>query len=294
MADDRVTWAFENAGMVVPLSPTMPKGYFKAAGASGLGVAPTTVQIDSSVSGGGVFRRSRREPRDVVMPVVTFGDSRADVENKLRYLVRLLQDDFTSPRLVGAYPDGTTYETEVHYSGGADHQWGSADTDGRSYCRWNLQVTSADPYFTSRASRQFSVTAAAGRGLLHGSGSLSKLQLSSSQALGQIVVQNDGDVSAWPTWRLEGPGNGFVAVRTQDGQTLNYAPRIDEGTVITISSRDKTITDQLGNNLYGGLVGAPKFFPVVAGRSSIGVSMIGSTAASRVTLSFNERRELIF
>jgi hypothetical protein len=291
---DRVTWSLENAGSVIQFDPRTPQDYVKAAGASGLGVAPTTLTLTGSVSGGATWRRTKRGARTITFPVSTFGLNRDDVEDKLRALVQAFDDSYTTPLLVATYPDGSQFETEVHYSGGADHQWGSGDTDGQTYCNWVIQFTAPSPYFTARTLTPVTVGSTGGRGLIRPGGSLSQLRLTSSQALGKVTVNNPGDVEAWAVLRIVGPGSQFIGRRAIDGATLNLKTDFQPDNPVVIDAKAKTVIDAKGNNLYGGLIGAPKFFSLPRGQSTIEVALFDAGANASITLSFAERRELIF
>lgn len=292
---NRVTWSIENAGTVVAFDPGDPAaGRVKLAGMSGTGVAPTTVTVTGSAAGGGTWRRSARGVRQVTLPVATYGTSRDELDSRMRALVRQLDDTYTTPLLAATYPDGQVFDTPCHYSGGADWQWGSGDTDGRTYLRTVLQLTCPDPYFTSRRTTQFTAaTSGAGRGLLSG-GPLSELRLSGSQALGTFQVVNPGDVASWPVWTVTGPGTMFTARRAVDGAQFQLSGAVTAADPVVVDTRRKTVTGlNSGTNRYGLLTGAPRLWSLPPGASTVTVQLDGADASSSVRLAFAERRELV-
>lgn len=293
---DRVTYSLVNESRAVELDPVSTRKFLKAAGMTGTGMAPRAINSKSSVRGGSKFRGSRRQGKTIDLPIVTFGDDRADIESKLDELVLVFADEFTTPYLVATYPDGRQFQTEVHYVSGGDHQWGSSDTDGRNYVRWPLQLLAPTPLWEATAATTFTVTTSGGgRGLIRtGGGGLSRMRVSSSQALGTLTVTNGGHVASKPTWTLVGPLTSFQAIRPVDGAKLQYGAAIAAGTTVTIDTTRNTITDQDGNNLFGGLVGAPKFFTIPPGQTTLTVSADGATSATKITGSFRELREVIF
>jgi phage-related protein len=284
-------WTLENSGDVIPLDNVVAKDYLKTVGRSGFGVAPTKLITRDGASGGTRWRRTRRGARVIVLPITILGDDRQIVEDKLRRLVRLLQDDTTTPRLVAQYPSSEKLYTSFHYSSGADPVYGS-DTDGRTYCKWTLNLLCESPYWTSDKAVSYSIGPAnAGHGLLP---LLSRLQLSSSQTIGTVLVENPGDVDAFPIWTIRGPGDAnFTATRNDGAQFVFEAPLTAED-VITIDTMKKTVTDQNGNNRYADLGSSPKLFALPKGDSQVGVVMTGTESTTLISMYFNPRQELIF
>src|SRR5690606_12928696 len=95
----RLIYTMEGNGDSITLNNILPKDFFKAAGASGLGVAPTKLNLREGAGAGSKFRSSKRQTRFIDLPLHIFGDDGQDIENKMRRLVRLWNDDYTSPRL---------------------------------------------------------------------------------------------------------------------------------------------------------------------------------------------------
>lgn len=288
----KLVYSFENNGDTIPLSNVVPKDFFKSAGSSGFGIAPTSLEIKEGAGAGGRWRSTRRGPRSIDLPITIFGKNEQDIEDKMRRLARLWNDDESSPFLVVKYPDGTEFEIEIHFAGGADPQYG-IDSDMKNYCRWPVSLEAPKPYFIARTARQYSIRAAnAGRGLIKNT-SLTKLQMSSSQTIGSVTVENDGDVAAFPVWTVKGPGDFFQAT-LPNGQSFRYDSPILVNEIITIDTVTKKVTDQNGTNRYTDLATAPKLFPIPRGETSISIFMDNTTSASVVGFFFRERRELVF
>lgn len=292
-----LTFRMENNGDVISLSNTdESSGYVKAEGRSGFGVSPTSVTIIEGAGGGGRWRNSRRGPREMIMPIYIFGIDRQEIEDRMRRLTRLFNDTYSTPSLIAEYPDNnTSFSTDFHYAGGADPQYGQ-DTNGRTYAKLVLALRAPDPYWTARDALSYSLRAAnAGRGLIKtGNGGLTRLQISSSQAIGTISLSNSGDVDAFPTWSIKGPGDSFTATRNIDGAFFSYTSPILIADVITINTKNKTVIDQSGANRYTSLATAPKLFSIPAGDSTISVAMGNATADTVISMFFLPRRELVF
>lgn len=295
-----LVWTFENQGDVIQAENVIVKKFLKEEGRKGFGIAPTTLVTITGAANGSRFRKSRREARPIDMPILIFGTDRQDVEDSMRRFARLLQDDLTTPKLVATYPDGTRVYAYVNYSSGADPTYGS-DTNGRTFARWAISLVAMSPYWTEETPTNYYIRSAnQGRGLLGGVGaapgtkSLSRLAVSSSQTIGNIAVENNGDVDVQPVWTLKGPMNAdFVATRF-DGQTFAYQATILAARTVTIDTVNKTVTDDLGNNLYGSLGTAPQLFAIPKGTTSLSVVVTGTDSTTLITVAFNKQREVIF
>lgn len=290
-----IQFAFTNNGDEIDIEQRTTQAYTKLTGRSGFGVAPTQLTLLDGSGDGQRWRNTKRSSRQILFPLAISGDNRQDIEDKMRRLIRLFNDKYDTPTLSATYPDGSIWQIDFHFAGGADPVFGQ-DTDGNHYAVWNLQLTCPDPYWVSLDAEQYSLrNPVVGKGLIRaGNGGLTKLQLSSSQAIGTFTVVNSGDVEVYPIWNVLGPGDSFTAVRQIDGATLAYNAPIIAGNSIIADARSKTVVDQAGANKYGSLGTAPKFFSIPVGTSQITVSLANSTSASLITMFFLEKRELVF
>jgi phage-related protein len=255
-------------------------------GVSGFGIPSTSVRIEPSAGNGGVWRSSKRGVRDIDLPIMVLGTDRADVETKLRRLARLLQDSNGPTRVQANYSDGTSVYLDAHYTAGAETQFG---TDaGNTYCRWAITLQAPQPFWQRTTSESFNVVAVTGRGLLP---QLSKLKVSSSQALGSITANNVGDVDTYPTWVIRGPIEGLTV--TSGSSSFSYVAAIADGVTITIDTEAGTVVDDAGTNMYGSLGTAPKLFALPPGTTAMEVAGTGATTATKVTCYYSPRFEVM-
>lgn len=258
--------------------------FILTSGVRGFGIPQTALRIDSSAGEGGVFRYSKRDVRELDLPIMVTGSDRDDVDSKLRRLANLLRG---KTALIASYSDGTQYELDVYYAGGAETQYG--EDAGATFCKWVLTVKAPQPYWVSVQPQSFWVSGAPGTvGLLP---QLSRLQLSSSQALGTITVQNNGDVDAPPIWVINGPATN-VAI-TLNGVGFQYTAALAIGDTITIDTDSGTVVDQTGANKYANLSAAPKLFAIPSGISNISITATGSGSSTKISGFFQPRREVI-
>lgn len=256
-------------------------------GVTGFGIPATSVRIDESAAAGGVWRFSKRGIRDLDLPIAIFGTSRSDVETKLRRLARLLQDTSGPTKIVANYSDDTSVSIQAHYVGGAETQFGS---DANSYfCKWAIQLQAPKPYWQSEQTESFSVGSGnTGRGLLP---QLTKLKVTSSQAIGVVEVNNTGDVAAYPVWTITGPVDGLVISNGAQSFGLNIP--VAAGQTYTIDTENGTVKDDLGSNRYEILNPAPKLFPLLPGTTGVSVNGFGADTNTQISCSYKLRYEVI-
>ena len=254
----------------------------------GLGIAPTEVRVDPSAGIGGVFRHSRRGVRELDLPVTIVGNNRADVQQKLRKLARITQDRRGPMRLRATYPDGQQLFLDLHYTGGAEGVWGEG-AGGLTWMRWVLQLVAPQPFWESLAKQSIQLAGGGtGRGLLP---QLTKLRVSSSQALGDVSITSTADVEVFPVWTIRGPVDNFQVSNGVDSWSITGSILGTE--IVTVDTEKKTIVDQDGVNLYDRLGPAPKLFPFQPGETLISVTGVNATEETLVTAEYALRFEVV-
>jgi hypothetical protein len=254
---------------------------------TGFGIPPAQVRIENSAGDGGVFRHAKRAVRNVDLPITVLGNSRSDVQSKLRRLGKLTQNNF-GPLIVEArYSDGRRLRLTAYYTGGAESQWG--ENAGNTWCKWVLSLQVPQPYWQSTQVEQFTITqGVSGRGLLP---ELSKMKISSSQALGTILINNTGDVAIYPTYRIIGPVTG-LEIRS-NGQGFTFADPVADGEIIFVETETGAVYDQDNLNRYNILGPAPKLFRIPVGESSLQISGTDVTEDTRIDIYYQLRFEVV-
>lgn len=263
--------------------------YVMTSGLSGIGIPNTVVRIDDSSSDGGTWRFTKRGVRELDIPVVIFGATRDDVETNLRRLANLLHDRNGGTTLRASYDTGEIWELpNGHYVAGAESVRG--DDSGLYWCRWVLSMQFATPFWIRQKADQLALGAGTtGRSLIP---DLAELRVSSSQAIGNLSIENTGDVEAFPVWQFQGPMDSVV-VQSADGSSFSYDVPILLGQTITIDTSSGTVVDATGANKYANLGASPKLFPFPAGISQNGIAALGTDANSKITVYWQPRKEVI-
>ena len=253
----------------------------------GFGIPPAQVRIENSAGDGGVFRHAKRGVRNIDLPITVIGTDRGDVQDKLRRLAKLTQNTNGALTLEARYSDSTSLQLQGYYVGGAESQWGSSA--GLIWNKWTLSLQCPQPYWQSTEVEQFTVTqGASGRGLLP---QLSKLKVSSSQALGQILINNSGDVPTYPTYRIIGPLSDLEIL--SDGVGFSFNSPVADAETIYINTETGEVYDQDNVNRYDILNPAPKLFRLPVGESIVDINGTGATVDSRIDVYYQLRYEVV-
>lgn len=253
----------------------------------GMGIPATAVRIDESARFGGVHRFTRRAVRNVDLPITVVGTDEADVETKLRRLAKLTQDT-SGATVLTAIRDSGDLTLDVHYTGGAELAYGGKK-GGKQFARLLLSFQAPNPYWQSADLEIFDITSGnTGRGLLP---QLSKLKVSSSQAIGIISVTNTSDVPVYPTFIVTGPIENLEV--TLNGQGWGFTSVVAEGEQYTVNHDTATVVDVAGVNRYDILETSPKFFAIPPGTSGILVNGTDTNVNTSVRLQYNLAFEVV-
>jgi hypothetical protein len=265
--------------------------YVLETGATGFGIPQPQVRIDPSAGNGGKFKYLKRGVRVLDLPIAILSNDQENLEPKLRRLARAMAQDFT---LKATYATGEVWSIVLYLDGGAETTFGS--DANKFFARWVISARAPQPFWVSAQAITFSVQATeVERGLLglsDGQRSLSQLQVSSGQALGTILITNTGDVETPVSWRIDGPASS-VEVQLNGGTGFSYEDELLTGESILINTDLGTVLTETGANAYSGLGAAPKLFDLPAGNSIVNITATGADEETKISGSFNPRREVL-
>lgn len=262
--------------------------YTALSGLTGVGIPPTEVRIDPSAAEGGIWRFTRKGVRVIDLPVFVSASSNIALESKLRRLSKVLQDRLGGTILRATYANGEQWDIVGHYAGGAETQFGS--DAGSEWARWVITFQCPDPFWTRLSSESYYLgTGATGRSIIP---NLAELRISSSQAIGQLNVENSGDVGSYPIWEVRGPVDSFQMV-SQLGETFSYSGQILTGNKVIVNTKEGTVVDQTGANKYANLGASPRLFQIPAGNSQLSVTATGADANTLISMFYQPRKEVL-
>jgi hypothetical protein len=267
--------------------------YGLLAGSQGFGVGPVVPRFRESSGDGGQYVGDKVGAKSIDLGVLILGADRLNTGELIRSLRNLLRWREGEPfaRLVASYANGVVLEVPVVYASGLEHDYsGALPTTFRA----TVAVTAANPFWVARDAQMFAVTATAGdtEPFLD---DMSGLPVASSNAIGNLLLTNDGDVGADLTVIIVGPSSGATTVLV-NGEGYIFEDALAGGETITVkrSILGITVTDNLGVNRYASLGNAPLFPQLRSGVNQVAITMVGATSDSRISGNFQPRFEGVY
>lgn len=119
------------------------------------------------------------------------------------------------------------------------------------------------------------------------------IQLGSSFIFGDNFVNNYGGNDTYPEWLITGPGIPTIANRTT-GRSFALNTAILTGHVVSIKTKpgyQQCVDTTTGANIWDqlSLASLRELWPLVPGVNDVNIGMTGSTSASRVMMSWQNR-----
>ena len=247
-------------------------------GARGFGLPTPQHWMKETLLNGATHTGLRFPARDVYMPVEIDTDDMLAQDRK--FFAGL--DPFTEGRLRVTTPDARWRELPCRYVEGAE---GEYEGDPLLFKRatYAIRMVAADPFWRG-APVSVSYGYAGGSSFFDGP----PFRLAPSNVLGQGTVVNDGDVSAYATWLLEGPFMGFSVGIGTSLVEMTVTKAAGEWVEIDGNPTRLTIRDETGIDLRE-QASEVKFASIPPGETTIDTTLNGASTGSRVTVSFVPR-----
>lgn len=257
-------------------------GFQATAGMTGRGLPAVDVQWLSGAGDGARWRGQRVQPRDLDIPLDILGRDRGHLSELVSRLAQAVAGEC---QLVLVDDQGVRWSTSVYRTGGGD-----ITDDGTSSLQTVITFRAPDPYFVASSVSTQSVGGDPGKKpFLSG---LASLPLAASQAIGDMQLDNTGDVPAYPVWEVYGPGRDLT-VTAPTGETLRWQGTLASGERLIIDTRNGSVRDGKNVNRYADLAAAPRFWTVPPGTSTASVRMLDTTADSRIVCSWRPRKWMV-
>lgn len=254
--------------------------------------APPFSIVSDPVAGrdGGEFRASFAEAAEIDIPVQVLGTNAADLWSKLRNLRRILNPKLGMGRLIVTTPDGVESEIECVVS-----EINMSEDDNATFTHDNapsiqqvlIVFTAPDPFWQSTSISTYTFT----QGQPAMFFPFFPLRLSASQVFSEQVINNPGDVEAYPEWVITGPGDSITLRNQTTGKILQLDPSVSlgSGEQIVIDTKRRTIKKNDGTNLFPYLVFGTELWTLRRGLNTITVEMGNTNTNSSVQLSIRPR-----
>ncbi|GGU77220.1 hypothetical protein GCM10010211_48920 [Streptomyces albospinus] len=257
-------------------------GFQATAGLTGLGLPSVSAQWLEGAGDGSRFRGQRVLSRDLDMPLDIVGRDRKHLRQLISRLARAVAGECS---LVLVDDEGVRWTTPVYRTGGGDIELSNGND-----LQTVISFRAPDPYFT--AGTVSTQTVGGDPGSQPFLSSLVSLPLAASQAIGEVQLDNIGDADAYPKWEVYGPGRELTVV-SPTGETLQWHGTLSATEKLIVDVRAGAVKDGTGANRYADLASAPRFWTVPPGTSTASVSLLDTTAASKVVCSWRPRRWMV-
>lgn len=197
-------------------------------GSTGRMMPPVDVWEDIvPLTPGSRFRGTRHAARTVTIPIVTGGLRFGRAE--IRQLARVLDPARGMGRLrsVGFSSQGTGRELNCVYQGGLD----ALKEEYPHWARVALLFRATDPYWVDQTEqvRDFAPANVDTEWF-----PFFPLDLGGTNILGNFSITNVGDVEAWPTIEVGGPGSGFIFQNISTGQRMAVTGDVAAGQTLRV------------------------------------------------------------
>ena len=190
-----------------------------------------------------------------------------------------------------ARSDGTVRRIAVYYSDGWDGRGQTA-----TGITWDSAVVTLwceDPYWVDAETVTVHREQGTGEDFLEPYPSVS-----SSQVLGETVVNNPGDVVVWPTWTITGPASLVTFTHEGTGESFVLDPgevghgNLLSGEQVTVRTDPAQVRFENGDNWVGALNWPDAvLWGLDPGDNPVTFQLDGAAGGSAVDLSFNPRYE---
>lgn len=255
----------------------------KTRGATGRHMPPAIVREEVVPDGDGSRVRSVRfDARQVVVPIYVEGPARTDLIAAVRTLARAMNPKRGEGTLRSTAADGEIRDLRCRYVDGL----GLEETFPQ-FAVPTLLFRASDPFWYAATDQIVEYRTGTPSTFFP----LFPLTLSSSTVFGDVIVDNTGDVEAWPVWLVTGPGSDLVLRNVTTGYVIDLPITLAAGESLTIDTRpgERTVLKQDGTNLFPNLTDDSALWPLIEGDNRIQIEFSAATAASAVQLAYRRR-----
>lgn len=188
---------------------------------------------------GGRFESSRYGFREVFLPIEITG-TQDQIQTLVSRLVRILDVRRGLVTLTVAHADGRRRSVSGLYEGGFDQDLEIGTGQWRHSA--GITIRCEDSYWQGTQRRVEFVRGAITSKPFLGAPFL-PLSLVSSQKVGDVPIDVEGDAAAFPRWRVHGPGSAFSATDLSTGASWGFGALTEDDELILDARRGvQTIT----------------------------------------------------
>lgn len=245
------------------------------------------VEEEVPFQAGAQLRLVKTKVREVSLPVAFMAADASALRTALRGWLSDLNVDRGAGRLRVTSPTGDTRDLNAIYAGGMEIVEAD-DTAGATWQKAVLVFRAHDPYWYDQNDITQSFALDLDQAPFF---PFFPLVLNSSEVFSSASVDNGGDVDAWPTWTITGPGADPAIRNLTTGEIIDLTHTLGAGESVEIDTRPgaKTVVDQDGNSLYSSLSSDSALWALQPGPNTISVEISAATADTNIVLRYKRR-----
>lgn len=280
------TWTAPDGSLWQLTDTTDASGWFTRTEIAGWAATSYEIVTDPNARGGESVRHIRSQPARVTWPLHIWGANHqqfTDRERRIKRAFTMTVHRGLPGVLRVARPDGRAREIEAYYEdgfgGNSGEHWVNANPVLTLYC--------PDGYWrdvaATVATRSYAPASSFFRPFL---------TITGSNVLGDTVIDNPGDVTAWPVWTIHGPCTQMKATNATTGQSFTLTYNLLAGETITITTDRPTVRGPAGQNVVNALNWPSAYlWGLLPGANTVQFVAAGSGEGSSVELAFHARYE---
>lgn len=254
----------------------------------GLFAPPARLQEDTVPGQPGLrLREVTHDAREVVLSLYWRNDDPAALHTTLRQITAAMDPARGVGKLRVTAPTADQRELNCVVTGGMDFSQTLGEQATPTHQRAAVVFRAHDPYWHATSDTVTDYTLGSTATFFP----ILPIRLTDSATFADATITNTGDVDTWPVWQITGPASPTIGLRNlTTGKTATFGTTtLTAAETVTVDTRPgvKTITRQDGTNLFPALNGS--LWPLRRGSNAIRVEMAGTTAATKVRVSYRPR-----
>jgi hypothetical protein len=275
----QATW-IDPTGVQWPLTDTADsRGYFTRTDISGWGARPYEFVTDPIATGGESVRFIRSNSARITWPLYIRGDTHLEFLTRWRDL-----RTGTPGTLRVSRSDGTAREIDCFLEDGFQGQ------GGENWLWANAVLTLYAPDGAWRDSTVIHVP----RTYTPGADFLNPFPtISSAQVLGRVPIDNQGELTAWPSWLITGPATVITATNYTTSQSWVLTTTLAAGETATVNTLPRpTARGPVGQNLVSSFNWPDAYlWPLLAGVNDVEFVVAGASTGTAIEMVYQARYE---
>jgi hypothetical protein len=283
MADTEViSWVTPSGFEIVLTNNT----WIDIIGWEGFGMVDLThIEQETPYQYGAYYKRTKIPARDVTLNGMVWGEGRQGLFDSLSILRSMFNFRQGIGKIRFTTPNGNTLELNCLYKDGLQGASGT-DNDGVCWQKISLVFRCFDPFWYGQTTTLSFLIADNPPQWFP----LLPITLGGDAVTADFNVFIDGDAPSEPYWTITGPGTNPTLTNVTTNQTLALENvSLGAGEQIFVDTRNRTITNTNGDNLFPRLKWGSGFWDLEPGGNKIRIAMAGADTESKIDLSYQPR-----